>query len=396
MANIAKRSDGQWRARYRDAAGREHAKHFARKVDAQRWLDEVTTSVVTGTYIDPRAGRVRFREQAEAWRLAQVHRPSTRAHVETMLRRHAYPTFGDRELSSILPSEVQAWVTRLSATLAPSTVAVVHGLVSAMMNAAVKDRRIHANPCAGTNLPEGSPKRVTPLQLEVVERLAATAPQQWRAAVTLAASTGMRQGEVLGLTVDRIDFLRRTVTVDRQMMTVAGREPFLAPVKTKASNRAIPLPQVAVDALAEHLRTSRSDAVTVAWETPERTTVEPVALVFTDDGSPWSRQNFGRAWHRGLRLASDCPKHRTSEPDRNAVCACLRADFHELRHFYASLLIRHGESVKTVQARLGHASAAETLDTYSHLWPDSDDRTREAVDLVLGAPADSLRTREAT
>ena len=57
--------------------------------------------------------------------------------------------------------------------------------------------------------------------------------------------------------------------------------------------------------------------------------------------------------------------------------------FHGLRHYYASLLIRHGESVKTVQERLGHASAVETLDTYSHLWPDSDDRTREAVDSVL-------------
>jgi len=58
--------------------------------------------------------------------------------------------------------------------------------------------------------------------------------------------------------------------------------------------------------------------------------------------------------------------------------------FHSLRHYYASLLIRHSESVKTVQARLGHATAAETLDTYSHLWPDSDDRTREAIDEVLG------------
>jgi integrase len=56
---------------------------------------------------------------------------------------------------------------------------------------------------------------------------------------------------------------------------------------------------------------------------------------------------------------------------------------HGLRHYYASLLIRHGESVKTVQRRLGHATASETLDTYSHLWPDSDDRTREAVDGTL-------------
>ena len=59
---------------------------------------------------------------------------------------------------------------------------------------------------------------------------------------------------------------------------------------------------------------------------------------------------------------------------------------------YASLLIRHGESVKTVQSRLGHASAVETLDTYSHLWPDSDDRTRDAIDSVLGSTADALRT----
>lgn len=66
--------------------------------------------------------------------------------------------------------------------------------------------------------------------------------------------------------------------------------------------------------------------------------------------------------------------------------------FHALRHYYASLLIRRGESVKTVQARLGHASAVETLDTYSHLWPDSDDRTRDAIDSVLGSTADPLRT----
>ena len=67
--------------------------------------------------------------------------------------------------------------------------------------------------------------------------------------------------------------------------------------------------------------------------------------------------------------------------------------FHDLRHYYASLLIRRGASVKVVQARLGHKSAAETLDTYSHLWPDDDDRTRDAVDSVLGVvPADSLRT----
>lgn len=68
--------------------------------------------------------------------------------------------------------------------------------------------------------------------------------------------------------------------------------------------------------------------------------------------------------------------------------------FHALRHYYASLLIRHGESVTVVQARHGHASAAETLDTYSHLWPDAADQTRQAVDLVLGQQLCSPVQRE--
>jgi integrase len=69
---------------------------------------------------------------------------------------------------------------------------------------------------------------------------------------------------------------------------------------------------------------------------------------------------------------------------RKAAGAPAGTRLHSLRHYYASLAIRHGESVKVVQSRLGHASAKETLDTYSHLWPDSEDLTRAAIDSVLG------------
>jgi integrase len=173
--------------------------------------------------------------------------------------------------------------------------------------------------------------------------------------VIMAAGTGMRQGECFGLTVDRINFLRRVVHVDQQLVTVTGRAPFLAPPKTAASVRSIPLPTVVVDVLATHL----------AKYPPTN------GLVFaSESGRPIHRTAFGRLWRR----------------------AAPGTHFHELRHYYASLLIRHGESVKVVQTRLGHASASETLDTYSHLWPDSDDRTRTAVDSVLSA--DSVRTEE--
>ena len=84
----------RWLARYVDDQGREHSKSFGRKTDAQKWLDEVTAAVVTGQYVDPKAGQVTFRDYAERWRAMQVQRPSSRAHLETMLRRHAYPTLG--------------------------------------------------------------------------------------------------------------------------------------------------------------------------------------------------------------------------------------------------------------------------------------------------------------
>ena len=218
MASIQKLPNGKRRARYRDASGREHARHFDRKVDAQRWLDEVTASIVTGQYVDPNAGRITFREYAEQWRAAQVHRPNSQAHVETMLRRHAYPTFGDRPLASIVPSEVQVWVRRLSdggagrKPLAPATVAVLHSVVSSIMKAAVRDRRIPSNPCEGTRLPRKERRQVVPPTTEQVTLLAETVPPELRGLVMFVAGTGVRQGEAMGLTLDRVDLERRDGT----------------------------------------------------------------------------------------------------------------------------------------------------------------------------------------
>lgn len=205
------------------------------------------------------------------------------------------------------------------------------------MRSAVRDRRIVANPCDGTRLPKTERKRVVPLTTEQVEALRSAMPESLRTLVTFAAGTGMRQGECFGLTVDRLDFLRRTVTVDRQLVTVSGKGSQLAPPKTAASVRTIPLPQVVVAAMAAH---------------PAAFPPGAGDLVFTLGDEPITRQGFGHAWRPVARNAG----------------LPTGVGLHALRHYYASLLIRRGESVKTVQARLGHASATETLDTYSHLW----------------------------
>ncbi|WP_235521147.1 tyrosine-type recombinase/integrase [Cellulomonas sp. Leaf395] len=314
-------------------------------------------------YVDPGAGKVNFREYAEQWRAVAAHRRSTADTVERALRKHVYPAIGDRPINSVLPSDLKALVRRMSETLAPSTVSVIYRHVSAIFKAAVADRRIAVSPCASVSVPKPRKAKVVPIETSAVIALADSVPREWRAAVMLAAGTGLRLGEVLGLSLGHIDFLRRQVVVDRQLLQIAGKPPYFGPPKTDASYRTVPLPTVVIDELAAHL---------AAFPVQGRE-----GLVFTNRlGTPMRRTSMWTTWQRAL------------------VKAGLEdVTFHDLRHYYASLLIRHGESVKVVQARLGHKSAVETLDTYSHLWSDSDDRTREAVDEVLGQnPADSVRT----
>lgn len=365
--SVKKRPSGKWAARWREAPGaREKLRTFDLKTDAEQFLAETLADIRRGTYIDPRAGDVTFRVWAEEWRTRQQHRPSTATLVEGHLRNHVYPEIGDRPLATIRPSQIEALVMTLSKKLAASTVETVYRYVAAVFAAAVRDRLILSTPCDRIRLPKINATKVVPLEVSEVLAIADALDDRYRALVMLAAGTGMRQGECFGLSVDRVDFLRKRITVDRQRNTVPESEELFGPLKTPASERTIPIADVTVLELSEHIRKYGTG---------------PEGLIFTTEGGlPMQRNRFGDLW-RGMRRRSP------EVPDR--------AKFHDLRHFYASMLIREGESVKVVQARLGHASASETLDTYSHLWPDSEDQTRSAVESVLGSIADRLRTDEA-
>ena len=359
-----------WRARFVDDFGKEHAKHFPRKRDAQVWLDVQITATANGTFVLPRAGKVSFREYAESWRTSQVFRPSTAALVELALRVRVYPLIGDRPLEALSKATIQKLVATLAQRYAPRTVTVTYSYVSTVLKDAVENRRIARTPCIGIKLPEIVSSRVDPRSTEQVRAAAAAVGPRLEAAVWVAAGMGLRRGEVFGLTVDRVRFLERKVVVDRQLIDVQrGGSPVFGPPKTKSSVREVPLPEFLAEALALHLETFG---------------IGPHGLVFTTfRGNPWGRKTFYGEWAERLAAAGLPGFH-----------------FHELRHYYASLLIESGASVKVVQARLGHKSAEETLNTYSHLWPDSDDRTRDAIDAALRATsesssansADSLRT----
>jgi integrase len=363
MASIDKRPNGKYLARWREVpAGAQKTRQFVRKGDAERFLDIVRGDLARGVYVDPSAGKVTLRTYAEQWRSMQVHRPRTTAMVDVAFRCHVYPNFGERPISSLRPSDIQAWIASLSAELSPGTVRLAFRWLSAVLKAAVADRVLASNPCAGAKLPRLERKQVEPLATEQVTALADAVGDRYRALIVFAAGMGLRPSECFGLTVDRVDFLRRQVRVDRQLIGVDNGGPIFGPVKSQAGVRTIPLPTVVADELARHL------AVFGAG---------PGGVVFTNkDGGVLNRSTFSNTWIKA-----------------RAQAGLDSVVFKDLRHFYASLLIAWGCSVKAVQTRLGHESAMVTLGTYAHLWPDSDDETRNAVDEVLGDLAEyQLRT----
>ena len=353
---------GGWEYRWRTPDGKSRRKWYARKEDAERKETEVRHSKLTGSYIDLRAGQMSFREYAEEWRGIQAHhRDSTAGDVERQLRLHIYPHIGDRPIAAVRPSEVQALVRALTGHLAPSTIEVVYKRVVAVFAAAVRDRIMSVSPCTGIKLPRKPP--ASTLQLLTTDQVVDVADAinaRYRALVLLGAGSGLRPAELFGLTVDRVDFLRRGVLVDRQMSR-AGQ---LAPPKSDSSYRTVPLADVTLLEVAEHL---------TRWPVADN------GLVFTSQRGEWIR-------HPSFFMIWDSAKSRSGIPGW--------ATPHHLRHYYASLLITKGASVKVVQARLGHASSQTTLDIYGHLWPDEEDTTRLVVEAELGQVGFSPRVAD--
>jgi len=349
----------RWVTSWRDPAGKPVTKTFATRREAEAHRNRIGQELDTGSYLDVSRGRVTVREYGEAWRAIQVWRPGTQERVDSVLRNHIYPTFGDHRLAAIRPTHVQAWIKKLEATLAPATVKIVHTNFSSLMKAAVVDEAIRSNPCHGIDLPETHEVEVVPPTVGQVHAIYDHIFGLYRVTVRLASGLGLRSGEVRGLTVDRVDFLRRTVKVDRQAVEVRGAGMGFGPPKTKASNRTIPLPDSVAEDMARHIaRYGLGDHG---------------AIVHSEAGRMVRRGQLAAVLHTAVARAAQAGTAMPVAPMRP----------HHLRHFYASMLIDEGLHPKVIQKRLGHKSITETMDTYGHLWPSSDSQTIDAVDRAM-------------
>lgn len=386
----------RWQARWYDANGKQCKENFTKKTDAENRANSVATDLARGRYVDPQLGRQSFAAAAKQWADNAAHRPGTAARVDRALRLHILPIIGHRPIAAIQRSEIQGWVKDRSAVLAPSTLRVTYSYIVSVFKLAQFDGAIGANPCEKTTLPEDIRPEADPLPIEVVEALIESVYPRYQGLLKLAAGSGLRQGELFGLEVEHLNFLRREVKVRQQLVHPdEGGPPYLAPPKTKQSNRTVPLAKSIVDAVAEHLVQYPVRTVLIEDRTdPLKPVTRPARLIFTNSlGKPIQRGAWSKAWETATTKADALLESSGSEvrvPDE--------ATMHGLRHFYASVLIAARESVKTVQKRMGHAKPSITLDTYSHLWPEAEDTSRAAVEAIFGqsarkVPSDSSPTK---
>ncbi|WP_028657091.1 tyrosine-type recombinase/integrase [Nocardioides sp. J54] len=358
MASIQKRENGRWRARYRDESGREHARHFDRKLDAQRWLDDETAGLVRGDWIDPRHGKITFADWFADWSGRQVWADGT---FEAAQQAAASVTFGALPMRKILRSHVEAWVKQMSSTLAPTTTKMRYNYVHMAFRAAVRDKVIREAPSEGVALPKVAKVEVTMMipTAEQVARARDTCPDPaFVGFVAVCAYAGLRLGEAAGLQVGDVDFLRREIRVRRQVQGQTRATTKVVPPKA-GSARTIPVADELIELLSRHV------GEVGVWG--EEGWLFGVGVLL-------NRNSAGHLWRQ------------TREP-----LGMEAFTLHDLRHFYASGLIAAGCDVVTVQHALGHSSPTITLDTYSHLWPKAEERTRAAA-ASLWVPADSVRT----
>jgi integrase len=261
--------------------------------------------------------------------------------------------FGAMPLSAVRPSHVRSWTARLHAEgTAPSYVYALHGRLAQIFSDAVHDGIVPRSPCSRRTSPGQGKQRAYVATTDQVWALYEAMPERLRAAVLLGAFAGLRLAEACGLRTGDVDFMRAVIHPAVQFPA--------EPLKTETSRTAIPVAQSMALELAAHVR---------QW--PGET------LLTGADGGQLSTWALERAM-------------RTARAKVPGLPGGFR--YHDLRHYLASLLIASGNDVKTVQARLRHASAKTTLDTYGHLWPDRDESTRAAVEAVFANRADSART----
>jgi integrase len=280
-------------------------------------------------------------------------RPRTLQSYESLIRNHIKPELGHIRLINLRPDHLQNFYSgRMNRGLAPGTVNRMHAIIHRCLKLALRWGLINRNVADLVDAPSPKPKTFQTLSLEQVKIfLGAVRDDPLYALYVLAISTGMREGEILGLMWEDIDFFSGTIHVHHSLQPITGKGLVLMEPKTEKSKRSIAVPGFTLDAL---------------WDHKEKTGGTEGFVFRTLKNTPIYSRNLTYYFKKHLR-DNHLPNIR----------------FHDLRHTAATLLLSEGVHPKVVQEMLGHARINITLDIYSHLMPDIQKEAAEKMNDML-------------
>jgi integrase len=313
------------------------------------------------------AGSLKVGEYLRRWLSDSVKdtvRSTTYERYEQNSRMHIIPTLGRVKLKELTPAHVRGLYKEKLQDLSPRSVRYVHVTLHKALKQAVHDGLIPRNVTEAVKPPQLQREEMRPLTPEQAKTLLETAraeDDRLEALYVMAVTTGLRQGELLGLKWDDVDLEAGTLQVRRTLTTAKGG-PVLSAPKTKGSRRSVKLSQTALQALRSHLERQlrEIDRAGSLWREN--------GLIFASEvGEPLDRRYITTHRFKPLVKRAGLPEIR----------------FHDLRHTCATLLLSKNVNPKVVSEMLGHATIAITLDTYSHVLPDMQDSAATAMDGAL-------------
>lgn len=321
-------------------------------------MQEMIRAVDAGSYKEP--CKLTLGQWLDMWLSEYLSglKRLTQEQYRIQCTRYLKPCLGAVKLPALNTHTIQQFINSLSngerAELSAKTVKNIYGVLHKALNQAVENEYIPHNPASACKLPKVKKPTIHPLEPEEITKFITEAMKDdYGNLFIVAIFAGIRQGELLGLPWENVDFEKMTITIDRQLQCEKGEYFFCTP--KNGTTRAFAVAPVVMEALKKEKEKQDRyrELLGADWENPH-------SLVFTNEyGKHLVRRTVVKHYKKVIE--------RAGLPDNR---------FHDLRHSFAVNSIHIGDNIKNVQANLGHATSAFTMDVYGHV---SDSMTRESA-----------------
>ena len=367
QGSIRERKDGRWEARYTSGRNPSTGKQIQKciygksQADVLEKLIAIKAGINNGTYTEP--SNLTIEQWLDIWVAEYLDdvKPNTQSTYKAACNVHLKPSFRMVKLSELDTHSIQTMYNRLKRTnkLSPKYIRNIHGAFHKALEQAVTLKYISVNPANNIKLPKIIKKEIVPLNDDSIkEFLTAIQNHRWSTLYMVTLFSGMRQGEILGLQWNQINFDKGIIKIDKQLIKNRETKEYeIATVKNEKIRKITP-------------------AKSVMYALFEQRSIQ----------AQW-RHNVGDAWEESnLVFTNELGKHLSpSTVYQNYKRLVAKIDlsalrFHDLRHSYAVASLRSGDDIKTLQENLGHHSAAFTLDVYGHVTDDMKKESAERME----------------